>query len=178
MKPGTAKPVITVDSGIFTARYDAFFQMYSSKYFGTGFDWRWFKAQAIAESALNPKAVSHCGARGLMQIMPKTFKGIQRINPWIVSIDDPVQNIAAGIFYDKKMYHIWSWPRPEIDRLALMFASYNAGGGNILKAQKYCVSEPNLWASIVSVANKVPGWKSSETIGYVSKIMSLMSVKL
>ena len=63
----------------------------------------------------------------------------------------------------------------ELDRLAFMFASYNAGAGNILKAQKLCTVDPNLWASIAAVAKFVPGWKSSETLGYVTKIISLMS---
>jgi membrane-bound lytic murein transglycosylase F len=165
----------TVDSPAFTTKYDKFFSKYSEKYFGADFDWRWFRAQAIAESAMNPAAVSRCGARGLMQVMPATFRGLQRINPWLVSVDDPEQNIAAGVFYDHKLYRIWSWPRPEIDRMALMLASYNAGAGNILKAQKLCVSNPNLWNSIVEVAECVPSWKCRETIGYVKKIMSLMS---
>jgi len=172
------KNVTSVDSSAFTPEYDALFQKYSEKYFGPAFNWKWFKAQGIAESGLKPTAISPCGAIGLLQVMPATFKGIRRINPWLVSIGDPEQNIEAGIFYDKQMYRIWSWPRPELDRLALMFASYNAGGGNILKAQKLCSSQPNLWSSIVAVAKRVPSWKSDETLGYVSKIMSLMSVKL
>jgi len=71
---------------------------------------------------------------------------------------------------------MWSGPRPEVDRMAFMLGSYNAGAGNILKAQKLCKADPNLWASIVSVAKSVGGWKSAETVGYVSRIMQLMSV--
>ena len=169
---------ITVDSPIFTTEFDQFFVKYSGKHFGPDFDWRWFKAQTIAESGLDPGAVSHCGARGLMQIMPETFKEIRKANPWMVSSEDPEQNIAAGIYYDHKLYRMWSGPRPEIDRLAFMFTSYNAGAGNILKAQKLCAANPNLWASIVAVAKTVKGWRYEETLGYVSKIMSLMSIKI
>ncbi|MDO9110275.1 MAG: transglycosylase SLT domain-containing protein [Desulfatirhabdiaceae bacterium] len=155
--------------------YDKFFKKYSEKYFGADFDWRWFRAQAIAESGIDPAAVSWCGAIGIMQIMPATFAEIQKTLPWILSVEDPEQNIEAGIFYDRRLYRMWSNPRPELDRLALMFASYNAGAGNILKAQKLCTVEPNLWSSIAAVAKHVPGWKSSETLGYVTKIMTLMS---
>jgi len=170
------KIVATVDSAAFTTEYDAFFQKYSEKYFGPVFDWRWFRAQAIAESGIDPAAVSWCGAKGIMQLMPATFREVQRDNP-IKSIDDPEHNIVAGICYDWWLFSMWSAPRPEIDRIAFMLGSYNAGAGNILKAQKLC-TEPNLWRNIVSVAKFVPSWKSSETIGYVAKIMSLMSVKI
>ena len=158
-----------------TTEYDPFFIEYSAKYFGTVFDWRWFRAQAIAESRIDQSAVSWCGAKGIMQLMPATFKEIQKNEPLIKSsIDNPEQNIAAGIFYDYKLYKMWSGPRPEIDRLAFMFASYNAGAGNILKAQKLCKTDSNLWASIVAVAKYVPEWKYRETIGYVEKILGLM----
>jgi len=169
---------LTVDSPAFTPEYDDFFKKYTEKHFGPDFDWRWFKAQGIAESRLDPKAESWCGAKGIMQLMPKTFQEVQKDNPWIESVDNPEHNIAAGIFYDHKLFRMWSGPRPEIDRLAFMFASYNAGAGNILKAQKLCTEAPNLWASIVAVATRVPNWKSEETLGYVSRIMRLMSVKL
>ena len=39
-------------------RYDQTFRKYSKRYFGVGFDWRVFKAQAMAESEMNPNAKS------------------------------------------------------------------------------------------------------------------------
>ncbi|HEX6053559.1 MAG TPA: transglycosylase SLT domain-containing protein, partial [Gemmatimonadaceae bacterium] len=53
-------------------RYDHVFRKYSKRYFGVGYDWRIFKAQALAESEMNPNARSWVGARGLMQLMPST----------------------------------------------------------------------------------------------------------
>ena len=35
-------------------RYDDTFKRYSKRYFGAGFDWRYFKAQGMAESGLDP----------------------------------------------------------------------------------------------------------------------------
>src|SRR5919201_1404990 len=52
------------------ARYDGVFRKYTKRYFGAGFDWRYFKAQGMAESQLNPTARSWVGARGIMQLMP------------------------------------------------------------------------------------------------------------
>ena len=57
-------------------RYDQTFRKYSKRYFGVGYDWRVFKAQAMAESEMNPDAKSWVGARGLMQLMPSTYKDI------------------------------------------------------------------------------------------------------
>ena len=48
------------------SRYDNYFRKYSKRYFGLGFDWRYFKAQGMAESELNPNAKSYVGARGIM----------------------------------------------------------------------------------------------------------------
>ena len=38
--------------------YDEIFRKYSKQYFGVGFDWKVFKAQAMTESNLNPEAKS------------------------------------------------------------------------------------------------------------------------
>ena len=72
-----------------TNEYDHHFRKYSKRYFGPQKDWRWFKAQAIAESSLNPKARSKAGAIGLMQIMPSTMAEINKKNPKILLNEDP-----------------------------------------------------------------------------------------
>ncbi len=73
-------------------------------------------AVAIAESALDPGAVSPKGAMGLMQLMPATADELSVSDP-----HDPEQNIAAGA----------AWLRRMLDRfegdLDLALAAYNAG---------------------------------------------------
>ena len=64
-------------------KYDRHFSKYSKRYFGAGFDWRYFKAQAIAESGLQADARSRVGAIGIMQVMPRTFEDIRQQNPQI-----------------------------------------------------------------------------------------------
>ena len=61
-------------------KYDGYFKKYTKHFFGPEFDWRYFKSQAIAESNLNSDAKSHVGAKGIMQIMPKTFEEIKYKN--------------------------------------------------------------------------------------------------
>ena len=158
-------------------RYDELFRKYSKRYFGPGYDWRVFKAQAMAESNLTHTARSHCGARGLMQLMPNTFGEIKSKNPELKSIDDPEFNIAAGICYDRMLWRLWTDHPTDMDRDRFMFGSYNAGRGTLLRAQS-AARQRNLdhtkWASITEVAAAVRGWRYRETLGYVEKIDALL----
>ena len=154
-------------------RYDQTFRKYSKRYFGVGFDWRVFKAQAMAESQMNPNARSWVGARGLMQLMPSTFKDIQSNASGFGSIDDPEWNIAAGILHDRDMWRRWARDSIDSDRREFMFASYNAGEGTIMNAQRACVArslDRRAWRSVETVAPEVPRWRYRETLGYVRKI--------
>jgi len=161
-------------------KYDSHFSKYSKRFFGAPFDWRFFKAQAIAESRLKAGARSHAGALGIMQIMPGTFSEIKRKLPIIKgSRKQPRWNIAAGIYYDRMLWNTWKEKRPFQDRLDFMFGSYNAGKGNILKAQKLAQKQGmnmNLWGSIAGTLPEITGRRSRETIRYVSKIKTIKGV--
>lgn len=54
------------------------------------------KAIIAVESQFTPTALSHCGARGLMQVMPATARdlGVKPCDLW-----DPETNISAGTAY-------------------------------------------------------------------------------
>ncbi|MBW1999971.1 MAG: transglycosylase SLT domain-containing protein [Deltaproteobacteria bacterium] len=166
-----------VTSKKWTSKYDVYFRKYTKRYFGPGFDWKWFKAQAIAESNLNNRAQSWVRAKGIMQILPRTFSEIKKKNPSFIDINEPRWNIAAGIYYDRQLYKKWKAPRPFNDRMAFTFGSYNAGFRTILKAQEECKTtglNENLWTNIREVAPKVRKWRHKETIGYVERIHSMM----
>lgn len=155
-------------------RYDKYFSKYSKRFFGVGFDWQIFKAQAIAESHLDPEAQSHVGAQGLMQIMPRTYAEIVSKNKFIVgSATDPKSNISAGIYYDFKLWNFWTADRALNERLKFMFASYNAGAGNVLKAQRKTESTGNegfYWQFVAQSLPDITGKHSKETLHYVDKI--------
>ena len=161
-------------------KFDKYFSKYSKRYFGPGFDWRYFKAQSIAESGLDKTARSPVGAAGIMQIMPRTFEEILHKNSYIKgSRLQPRWNIAAGIFYDRMLWKTWTAPRPRRDRIDFMFGSYNAGKGNILKAQKVAGQQglnPNLWDTITMALPHVTGRRSRETLDYVDKIDAIKKV--
>ena len=109
-EPPAAQPRgrLPVEDEQWTTRFDDHFRKYSKRFFSVAFDWRWFKAQGITESGLRVDATSWVGARGIMQIMPATFQEIAELSSLPLSdTEDPAQNIAAGVFYDRRLYDLW-----------------------------------------------------------------------
>ena len=160
--------------------YDNYFSKYTKRNFGPAFNWHHFKAQAIAESGLKKNAKSHVGAIGLMQIMPTTYEEIIKRHRYIKgSCNSPKWNIAAGISYNRSIWNLFKADRPFQDRLDFTFGAYNAGKGNIIKAQKYAKHSginPDLWSSIEQTLPKVTGKHSKETLKYVTKIKSIKQI--
>ncbi|MBY0488833.1 MAG: transglycosylase SLT domain-containing protein [Gemmatimonadaceae bacterium] len=159
-------------------RYDDAFRKAAKRQFGPAFDWRVFKAQGMAESNIDPTARSGVGARGVMQLMPMTFREVASKNPELTRIDDAESNIAAGVAYDRTLWLRWAQDSIEADRLPFMFASYNAGRGTLLQAQKRARAEqldPRAWPSIERVAPTVPRWRHTETLGYVKRIAAFQA---
>ena len=72
------------------------------------------------ESRFHPQARSRVGARGLMQLMPKTGRWLGARN-----LNDPDQNIDAGVKYLKYLQARFNGD------LKKAIAAYNAGEGNV-----------------------------------------------
>ena len=160
-----------------TKKYDQYFRKYSKRFFGPALNWHWFKAQGIAESGLRGNARSWVNAKGIMQLMPRTFAELKKKNPELKNVLEPRWNIAAGIYYDSTMFMKWQEDRPFLDRMRFMVGSYNAGFRTILRAQKLSRKHGfngTDWESIKSVAPRVSKWREKETLGYVRKIEILM----
>lgn len=76
-----------------------------------------------AESDNNPRAVSRRGARGLMQLMPKTARTLGVHDPF-----DPRANIDAGVRHLRALMD-----RFGSNNLPLVLAAYNAGEVAVIK---------------------------------------------
>ena len=152
--------------------YDIYFKMYTPVFFGQRVDWRWFKAMAMAESALNPAAVSPVGAVGVMQLMPGTSAWIAKKFDIANSPKIPHLNIKMGICYAKTCYDVWKAESLE-EKIPFMCASYNAGPGNIIKAQKQAAARglnPAKWEDVSTCLAAVTGKHAAETLSYVRRI--------
>jgi Transglycosylase SLT domain len=95
--------------------YDPIIESASDRH---GVDARLLKAVIQVESAFQPRARSHKGAMGLMQLMPKTARQYKARNPY-----DPFANIEAGTKYLKTLLNEFELP--------LALAAYNAGEGAV-----------------------------------------------
>lgn len=131
--------------------------------------WTAWKAQLWQESRLDPAAVSPVGAAGLAQFMPGTWAQVSR--ELRIGEASPHHDIAisAGAYYMAKLRRQWSSPRPEDDRHRLAQASYNAGLGHILAAQRRCGNARH-YPDIIACLPAITGHHSRETIGYVDRI--------
>jgi soluble lytic murein transglycosylase-like protein len=97
--------------------YNALIEKASTKF---GVSTSLIKAVIQAESGFNPKAVSPAGARGLMQLMPRTGAALGVTDPF-----DVEQNIMAGAKYLSQMLRRFNGEE------AVALAAYNAGPGRV-----------------------------------------------
>jgi membrane-bound lytic murein transglycosylase F len=95
------------------------------------FSWKLLAAIAYEESNFNPTAVSRFGATGLMQLLPATAQQFG-----IFDLLAPDKSIEAAVRYLEYVYtRHWSHLPPE-EAIHFVLASYNAGPGHVLDAQR------------------------------------------
>ena len=124
------------------SRYSPFIKAAARKH---GFDWRLIVAQIYQESHLNPWAKSRAGARGLMQLLPRTARSLG-----VKDIYNPVENINAGVQHLKNLYEHYDSVSGE-DRLLISLAAYNTGQGHIWDARRLAKRknlDPDRWESL------------------------------
>jgi soluble lytic murein transglycosylase-like protein len=103
------------------------------------------------ESRWNPRAVSHSGAMGLMQLMPATARRFGAFKPF-----DTQQNIAAGTRYLTTL--MWEFHGD----LRLVAAAYYAGDRWVGK-RKLDYNNPHVIAYVESVRRHYLARKSTTT---------------
>jgi soluble lytic murein transglycosylase-like protein len=101
------------------SRYDAYIREAAALY---QLPEAFIRAVIRVESDYHPEVVSHCGARGLMQLMPATAARMGVTDPF-----DPRQNIMGGTRYLRILANQFNGD------LVLTIAAYNAGEGAVLR---------------------------------------------
>ncbi len=129
----------------------------------TGGDRAIIYAMMRQESAFNPAAVSHCGARGLMQLMPRTANDMAAKDSSAQDIDlfDPAFNMTLGMRYIQYLAK-----QPDIaNNLLLLIAAYNGGPGNLARWLKTPThgDDPLLFIETLPVR---------ETRNYIERVLS------
>jgi soluble lytic murein transglycosylase len=127
----------------------------------------WALAHGITrqESSFDRAAVSHAGARGLMQLMPGTAReqagkvGLPYDFGRLTS--DPSYNVMLGSSYFQRLLNQWGGNAP------MAVASYNAGAGNVSKWVR-ANGDPRGGADIVTWIEAIP---YSETRNYVQRVL-------
>ncbi len=135
----TRKPIPVVGDSI--SPYDAHFQAHAE---AIAWDWELLAAMAFKESRFDSLAVSKVGAQGIMQIMPTTARELG------LSPDDAVKDhVRAAAKYLARLDEMWKRAVPDKDqRLRFVLASYNAGPGHIIDAQRLAAKlglDPKRW---------------------------------
>lgn len=120
------------------------------------------KYLAVVESALDPKAQSRVGAKGLWQFMFTTGKiyGLD-VSSYVDERSDPEMATEAASKYLKSLHKSFNdWD--------LALAAYNSGPGNVSKAIRRSGGETNYW----KIRRRLP----RETAGYVPAFLATMYI--
>ena len=118
------------------------------------------KYLAIVESALDPKARSYVGAKGLWQFMYSTGKSFGlEVNNYVDDRSDPLKSTKAAAAYLKQLYQIF-------DNWDLALAAYNSGPGNVSKAIRRSGGYTNYW--------NIRPYLPKETADYVPRFYAIL----
>ncbi len=136
--------------------FDHLFKRYSESY---GWDWKLLASQAYVESKFDSTAVSWAGARGLMQIMPKTARGYGQTAKSVMKNDVAIET-ALKLLRDLDRQLAAKVP-DEKERKKFVIAAYNSGIAHVYDAinlaKKYGLN-PRKWDNNVA---KAILWKSN-----------------
>ena len=134
-----------------------------------GIDWRLIVAQMYQESGFKPDRVSFAGARGLLQVLPRTAREVG-VDP--DRLAEPEAGIRAGV-----EYLAWTRERfPELplrEQLLFALAAYNAGAGHVRDGRRLASRlglDSSLWFDNVELAMlklSEPEYAAEALHGYV-----------
>jgi membrane-bound lytic murein transglycosylase F len=130
-----------------TGRISLYDSLFIREAAGIDWDWRLLAAQVAQESRFDPTARSWVGAQGLLQLMPRTARELGVRDP-----TDPEENVGGGVRYLAWLSGLWEKEIEDPEqRLKFILASYNAGRGHVLDAQRLAEKygdDPTDWQDV------------------------------
>ena len=110
------------------SHFDTLFKKYAKD---IDWDWRILASLAYTESNFDTTAVSWAGAKGLMQLMPRTARAMG-VPPG--KEQNPEESIKAAVKYIAATSRSFNAIKDENERMKFVLAAYNAGIGHVLDA--------------------------------------------
>ena len=128
-------------------------------------------AIARQESAFDPSAVSHAGARGLMQMMPATARETARRS----GLPFDLARLGSDALYSARMgaAHLGDLLREWRGSYILTFAAYNAGSGNVRRWIAAYGDPRSPEVDAIDWVERIPFY---ETRNYVQRVMENLQV--
>ena len=166
--------VVLLAGPLVAADFDIKFRKAARIYWGdiSYVQWHHLKAQAKAESSLNPKAQSHAGAQGLLQILPSTWGDITRDQPSLRggSPFEPRYAIQGGAYYLRQQFNRFKDVSETVERYRMALGSYNAGFGNIRKARRHAEGADKWYQVVAALPSVTSVAHARETGNYIIRV--------
>lgn len=147
--PGAEHLKLDFSKGRFSP-FDAVFRRHAPD---MGWDWRMLASQAFVESRFDVNATSWAGARGIMQIMPRTAQAFG-IDP--STLTDPEVSVQAASRVLTALDRAFAQRVPDPrERVKFVLAAYNSGQAHIYDAieiAKLTGKNPAVWEGNVEEA--------------------------
>ncbi|WP_267382400.1 lytic transglycosylase domain-containing protein [Sphingomonas sp. GC_Shp_2] len=132
-----------------------------------GYEDNWTIIHAISrqESQFDRAAVSHAGARGLMQLMPGTAReqsgkiGLA-YSPDMLTRDSNISIMLGSSYFQRVFANYGSYP--------LAIAAYNAGGGNV---NKWLAANGDPRTGAIDMVDWIEAIPFTETRNYVQRVL-------
>lgn len=180
---GAGSPQGCMIGGGLISHYDDIFRRHARS---IGWDWRLLAAMAYNESHFDVNVVSWAGARGLMQLMPRTAEAMGLPAS---KITDPDLNVKAAVKAIAALDKMFASKVPDKnERLKFIVAAYNSGGAHIIDAITIAAKngrDPARWEAHVEQALllksnpkfyrdpdvKYGYFKGTQTVEYVKRVL-------
>lgn len=176
-------PVYTyISPNVSLSSYDRHFREAADS---IGYDWTLLAAIAFTESRFDSTVVSAAGAKGVMQVMPGTLRGLGI--PDSLHADNRT-NIMAAAGVLKILERYFRQVEDPAERIKFVLAAYNAGYGYIYDAMRLAdkyghnrhkwdasvdsflihMSHPKYYTDTLCRNGEFNGWR--ETLSFVKKV--------